>query len=278
MEPQDRQVLGPCPSDGDLLLATSGELPPDAWPIVRQHLEHCPRCWEKTRVTVDMLDTCAQLAERDTPTHRRASRERLEELMDAARADREAVSPGRWFAVAAMLFALVTGITLSRTGRVAYADEVVSRAAQREHAISMPADHWRFRFHSSADGQTTSGSHDASVWKDKAALPAQVVQVLQAHGFDPRHPLSVVRLQAWRASQPDRREQVTHRDGWLVVQTATRRSALREIELVIDDTSFQVVKQTGLFAGLGRVICERVTLEQRRKDRGAGAPRPEPGR
>lgn len=278
MAPQDRQVLGPCPSDGDLLLATSGELPPDAWPIVRQHLEHCPMCREKMRVTIDMLDTCAQLAERDTPTQRRANRERLNDLMDAARADREAVSPRRWLAVAAVLVALVTGITLSRTGRVAYADEVVARAVQREHAISMPADRWRFRFHSSAGGQTTSGRNDASVWKDKAALPAQVIQVLQAHGFDPDHPLSLARLQAWRASQPDRREQVTHQDGWLVVQSVTRRSALHEIELFIDEASFHVVKQTWLFAGLGRVICERVTLEQRRRNRKPGAPRPEAGR
>ena len=268
MAPQNRQVLGPCPSDEDLFLATSGEVPPETWPIVRQHLEHCPLCREKMRATLDTLDTLdtlttwAQLAEPEPPTRMRARRERMEDLMDAAIADREAGSPRRWLAVALALVAIVVGITLLRTDRVAYADEVVALAAQREPAISLSAVRWRLRFLPSANGQTASGDHGAQVWHDKAALPAQVIQMLQAHGFDPHHPLSLVRLQAWRASQPDRRDQVTHRDGWLVVQTATERSALREIEIVIDQASLQVVKQTWLFAGLGRVVCERVTNER----------------
>jgi hypothetical protein len=259
MESQDHQVPGPCPSDGDLLLAIDGELPPDAWPIVRLHLEHCPRCRAKTHAlldTFDMLGTRAQHAKPGRPMRMRPGREWLNDLLDAARADREAVSPRRWFAAAAALAVLVVSITLSRTGRVAYADEVVARAVQREPAISMPGSRWRFRFQSDAGRTVTLDEID------KAALPAQILQMLQAHGFDPHHPLSLARLQAWRASQPDRREQVTHRDKWLVVQTATPQSALREIEIVIDEASFRVVKQTWLFAGLGRVVCERVTNER----------------
>jgi hypothetical protein len=266
MEPsQDSRVFGPCPSDGDLICASSGELPPDEWPVVQRHLEHCADCRTRMRTIVQTLQICATSTEETDPAAElrvRAHRERLEDLMAAARADREVRSPRRWLAVAAALLAFVAGLALFRGDRVAYADEVVARAAQRELAFRMPTDRWRFRVIPSAGRQTSAARLHSSISQDATAAPAEVVELLQAHGFDPEHPLSLARLQAWRTSQPDRREQVTHRDGWLVVQSGTQRGALRHVELFIDEATFQVVKQTWSFAGIGQVVCERIRLVQ----------------
>jgi hypothetical protein len=276
MEPAGHRVLGPCPSETDLVCATTGELPLDEWPVVRQHLEHCPSCRANVRAMLDTLSSYAQLVDPEPPERLQASRERLEGLMAAARAAREAVSPPRrWLAVAAALVAVVAGLTLFRTDPIAYADEVVARAAQRERAVTMPTDLWRLSFIPGADAQAARGNSGASSGADKA-LPAKVIQVLEEHGFDPNHPLSLARMQAWRASTPDRREQVTHRDKWLVVKSATR-GTLREVELVIDEASYQLVKQTWLIAGMGRVVCERVRLEQPSGVPSREAPRAESG-
>jgi hypothetical protein len=275
MEQPGHRVRGPCPSDTDLMCSTTGELSPDAWRVVRQHLEHCPSCRANMRATLHTLSSYAQLMDPEPPERLQASRERLEGLMAAARADREAVSPWRrWLAAAAALVAVVTGL-MFRTDPIAYADEVVARAAQRERAVTMPADLWRLSFIPGAEAQTAWGNNGASSGAEKA-LPAQVIRVLETHGFDPTHPLSLARLQAWRASNRDRREQVTHRDKWLVVKSATR-GALREVELVIDEASYQLVKQTWVIAGMGRVVCERVKLGQPSGVPSREAPRAESG-
>lgn len=266
MAPQYHRVLGPCPTEADLICATSGELPPEEFAVVRQHLAHCPDCPPRMREILETLNTCAQLANTDSPSRLQAGRERLEDLMAAARADREAMSPRRWLAVAAVLIVFVVGIALFRTDRLD-ADEVVRRAANHEPAITMPADLWRWTFIPGGDGQTSTN----------AAPPPQAVQVLQAHGFDLANPLSLVRLQAWRDSQPDRRERLTHRDGWYVV-TATTSGPLREVELVINKSNYQLVKQTWLIAGMGRVVCERVRLDRRSGVSSQEIPRSEPGR
>jgi hypothetical protein len=267
MEPsQDHQGLGPCPSEGDLLCASSGDLPPDERLRVRQHLEHCPACRATMREQLGTLQAYAAHLDEEPPAalEQDARLARLEDLLNAARADREARSPRRWLAVAAALMLLVAGAALFRNDRVAYADEVVARAAQREHTLSTPADRWRLRFIPSEGDQTTAAHQDPSAWRNETSAPPppQIIELLQAHGFDPRHPLSLAGLQAWRASHPDRREQVTHHDGWLVVQSSTTRGGLRHVEVVLDEASFLVVKQTWSFAGMGRVVCERVTRRQ----------------
>lgn len=272
MEPsQDHPVLGSCLSDADLLCASSGELPPDEWPMVLQHLALCPACAAKARHQLRVLRLCAVLEDARPAPDLQARRERLRDLMDAARADRAAGSPQRWLAVAAAVIALVAGLTLFPDDPLAHADEVVARAMHRERTLSLTADHWRF--------YVIPSGHDASpTWQDDATMPAQVTRLLETHGFDPDHPLSVARLQAWRAAQPERLERVTREDRWLVVQSGIERGTLRQVELVIDKTSFQVVKQTWLFAGVGRVVCERIGVAPPPRDRASAASRPGAGR
>lgn len=308
MAPQNPRVLGTCPSETDLICATSGELPPAEWAIVRQHLAHCPMCRSRMRAILNTLATLAQLTGPDSPERLRAGRERLEELMATARAEREAMSPRRWLAAAAVLVALVVGIARFGTDPLD-ADEVVARAAAREIAVTMPADLWLWTFVPAADGQTsangantansansaanatsapgatgaaratspTGGNDGAWIPPGHAALPPRAVQMLQKHGFDLVHPLSLARLQTWRAAHPDRREQLAHQDEWFVV-TSTTRGQVSEVELVIDKANYQLVKQTWLIAGMGRVVCERVRLDRRSGVPPRDASRSEPAR
>jgi hypothetical protein len=268
----DQRGAAPCPSDADLLCASSGELPPDEWQVIREHLEDCPACRSKTQEMLRLLQLLARYyVDADSPADRHARGERLIELMDARRADREAGAPRRWLVVAAGLIAVVAAISLFRGDRVAYADEIVARIAQREHTLTLPTDRCLVRIIPNEGGQPIARHPDPLNREDEApapteampteAMPLEAVQLLREHGFDPDHPLSVERLQAWRASQPDRRDHVTREDRWLVVQSNIEQGRLRQVELVIDETSYQVVKQTWLFAGIGRIVCERLTLE-----------------
>lgn len=253
MPPQHPRVPGLCPPEADLVCATSGELPPEEWAAVRQHLADCEKCRSKLREILDTLATCAQLPDLEPLEPVNAGREQLKDFMAAARADREAMSPRRWLAAAAMLFLVFALIALFRADRVD-ADEVVRRAADRELSITLPAGLWRWRF--------IPGEGDATQ-PAQAAVPPRAVETLQALGVDLEQPLSVARLQAWRASHPDRREYLTQRDHLYVVTSKTQ-GPVREVELVIEKSTYQLVKQTWLIAGLGRVVCERITLDQSR--------------
>lgn len=285
MAPQPPRELGPCPPEADLICATSGELPPEESAVVRQHLALCPICGPKMCA---ILDTLAALAQPDDESPERFEADLAEQraLMDAARAGREAMSPRRWLVATAMFFLFLVGLTLLRTD--VDADEVLRRATTREPTVTMPADLWLWTF-SDADEQAaapgenpnnansanratnTQGanksageSYRATIHPNPRALPPQAVQVLQAHGFDLSHPLSLEKLQAWRAQHPDRREQLTHRDKFFAI-TSTTKGSLHEVEVVIDEKTYQLVKQAWVIAGMGRVVCERVKLAPRQR-------------
>jgi hypothetical protein len=262
MEPQDPGDLGPCPDHPDLVLAVTSDLTADEWRVVQPHLEHCPKCRPIVQEIVDTESAFAQIVPVDSPERQRARHEWQNDLMAASRAAREAVSLLRWIAVVAAIVVLFAGSGSFRDWR-AYADEILALAAQRERVFTTSSDVWLMTFSPSTDGYTgaASGGHGfgSSASRDNARLPASVMQLLREHGLGLTQPLSVARVQEWRASQRHKRDRVTRSDGWLVIQSTTR-GPLTEVELLIDESSYQVLKQTWVIAGVGRVVYERITL------------------
>jgi hypothetical protein len=95
-------------------------------------------------------------------------------------------------------------------------------------------------------------------WRNGQDVPERVVALLKAHGFELRRPLSVAPVQAWRDSRSVPHDRVWRRNGHLIVQASAgdAAGALREVEIVINEARFEVVKQSWVFAGVGRVECE----------------------
>lgn len=96
------------------------------------------------------------------------------------------------------------------------------------------------------------------LYGDAAMLFARVEQL----GLDPRRPLSVAGLRAWRARSRalGLRDTVTfdaRRSQW-VLRTFVREGPIRVVEVVATWDAYHVVRQTMVAEGLGRVTVEEI--------------------
>lgn len=102
----------------------------------------------------------------------------------------------------------------------------------------------------------------AAVSEDASANDA-TTRLLLAHRLDPARPLSIQQLQRWRAGLAHKVDRVTLTGdmNWLL-RTTTYEGALRQAEIEFRRETFEVVRATLVFDGVGRLQVD--AMDQRR--------------
>lgn len=109
-------------------------------------------------------------------------------------------------------------------------------------------------------GNASDSASDSAL--DDASANDATIRLLRAHRLDPARLLSIQQLQRWRAGLAHKVDRVTLTGdmNWLL-RTTTYESALRQAEIEFRRETFEVVRATLVFDGVGRLQVE--ATEQR---------------
>jgi hypothetical protein len=258
-----------CASEADLICLISGELTEGEIREISLHIKGCANCQASLRTLRVVFQSCALAVGQEegqwtAPAAKRATFRRLLAHQAETDAARRMANVRRLLPVAAALLAAFLPIALM-WAKATEAESVVRRAVaqeSQEHVIGGSEEPLRFLWIPST-GESRGGISDRAAGAtlrplDASELTREIAALLDADGFNRREPLSATRAAAWRAAQREREDVVSRRGGLLYVRTAVAVGRLREVTVVVREEDWQVVGQSWVFFGLGRLEVERL--------------------
>ena len=263
-----------CPSAHVLLCASTGELPPREGREVVAHLCRCAACRDEFG---RLIRTFMMVAGRDefySPVSASATARFVSRLHAQKQASLPVTSATRakqWLPAAAVIFVVFMGAMLTRGTVVVQADQVLRQALLRERSYLPVHDAWlqidvkpiivngRPRVRTVSALRPVSELRLAGAPPElRQVLPHDVASALDEYRVDWEAPLDVHTFQAWRARLGERHDAVTRGRRDIVLRTSTPIGAvLREVELVLDRESYQVVRIAWTVAEIGRLEIAR---------------------
>jgi hypothetical protein len=275
-----------CPGRAALLLVKDDELPTRAASDILTHLRSCTAC-QKTVERADVFSALAAVIsdeEREGETALKRRRERafmraLQAQAEMARSLAPSWSVRRWLSAAALIPLLLGAAMSPRTGTVVKADELLTRVATREQSFQANrVERVRIRLTPGIPAFAPNSSRmprvapfsavrDIASGREPDVWPVAISprtagesleRILARHGFDWRKPLSLEHYRKWRASLADRRDEIQPVDDLLILRTTTSDGQIRETQLVVHRSEYDVVKLTLGLEGLGRLEIEKI--------------------
>jgi hypothetical protein len=264
---------------------------------IQEHVRRCETCqMHVERVQEEVLHGVHEILKDALDVNQAAQRRRDKSFKQALHVQTKEMAPPLgssyplkdWLPIAATLAVILIGVLLFRPAiPVIHAEELIDRAMAYERA-HVAGSHQRVRYtlnsgmitlrrtapgksgmpriapfssiRDVADGAFVAEMRPASLSQRDAQFA--LARLFEKHHFDWRKPFCLSCYRAWHASLAHKRDSVTLTGDILTLRTTTTDSDLREVTLAFRRDTYQLVRQTFLFEGLGRIDIEELARRE----------------